>query len=242
MPGTGYNYQHYSWALEHGACQRWLRNAPQLGQPAPDFELPALDGTPHRLSQYRGRTVVIEFGSYTCPIFCARNTAMETLAAARPDTAFLIIYTREAHPGTHTPAHRTLLDKHKAAHRLAAAETISRTLLIDTLDGPVHRQYGPVWDSVFVIDPVGRIVLRQAWNHPAAVAHALNILANGESPAAESIDMDRTESPTAFGHGLLRGGPDALLDFYTGAPPPVRELLRQSASAEVRSVISKAQQ
>lgn len=39
----------------------------QLQQPAPDFELPDLDGNLHKLSQYRGRIVILNFWSVECP-------------------------------------------------------------------------------------------------------------------------------------------------------------------------------
>jgi peroxiredoxin len=39
----------------------------QNGQPAPDFELPDLDGQLHRLGALRGRVVVLNFWSAECP-------------------------------------------------------------------------------------------------------------------------------------------------------------------------------
>jgi peroxiredoxin len=36
-------------------------------QPAPDFELPDLQGTLHKLSDYRGRIVIVNFWSAECP-------------------------------------------------------------------------------------------------------------------------------------------------------------------------------
>ena len=39
----------------------------QLNQPAPDFELSDLRGIPHRLSDYRGKIVIINFWSAECP-------------------------------------------------------------------------------------------------------------------------------------------------------------------------------
>ncbi len=39
----------------------------QLNQPAPDFELPDLEGNLHRLSDYRGRIVIVNFWSCECP-------------------------------------------------------------------------------------------------------------------------------------------------------------------------------
>jgi peroxiredoxin len=39
----------------------------QLNQPAPDFELPDLQGIPHQLSDYRGKIIIINFWSAECP-------------------------------------------------------------------------------------------------------------------------------------------------------------------------------
>lgn len=39
----------------------------QLNQPAPDFELPDLQGKQHKLSDYRGSIVIVNFWSAECP-------------------------------------------------------------------------------------------------------------------------------------------------------------------------------
>jgi peroxiredoxin len=39
----------------------------QINNPAPDFELPDLEGKVHRLSDYRGKIVIINFWSCECP-------------------------------------------------------------------------------------------------------------------------------------------------------------------------------
>ena len=39
----------------------------RLNQPAPDFELPDLKGNFHKLSNYRGRIVILNFWSAECP-------------------------------------------------------------------------------------------------------------------------------------------------------------------------------
>ncbi|MFZ5922934.1 MAG: redoxin domain-containing protein [Chloroflexota bacterium] len=40
---------------------------PEINQPAPDFELPDLEGGVHRLSDFRGRIVIVSFWSAECP-------------------------------------------------------------------------------------------------------------------------------------------------------------------------------
>lgn len=39
----------------------------QINQPAPDFELPDLQGKAHKLSEYRGTIVIVNFWSCECP-------------------------------------------------------------------------------------------------------------------------------------------------------------------------------
>ena len=39
----------------------------QINEPAPDFELPDLEGKPQRLSDYRNKIVIVNFWSCECP-------------------------------------------------------------------------------------------------------------------------------------------------------------------------------
>jgi len=39
----------------------------QINEPAPNFELPDLEGKQHKLSDYRGRIVIVNFWSCECP-------------------------------------------------------------------------------------------------------------------------------------------------------------------------------
>lgn len=239
-PADTYNYRAFSFAVEDGAFERFLSVAPQLGAPAPNFELPDLEGRHHRLADWRGQPVVVEFGSYTCPIFCGHNPAMAQLAAAHPEAVFVVIYTREAHPGERVPVHETVADKARSARRLVEDEKIARLLLVDDLDGTVHRAYGAGWDAVFVVDADGNIALRRAWNDPAQIGLALDALRVGKPVSVESTETAPPDSGAGFGHGLLRGGRHALLDFYRSAPPPVRERLETSTSPVVREVLEAA--
>ena len=237
---TAYNYEVFDFALEPGEFERWLQAGPGIGQEAPDFELLDLEGEALRLSALRDRPVVLEFGSYTCPIFSDRVPAMERLAQDHPEAAFLVIYVREAHPGEIQGPHRSLVEKWSAARRLVTAEVLARRVLVDSLDGAVHRAYGGAWNPVYVIAPSdGRVVMRQAWNHPALVGAVLDDLVAGTvSKVPESIEMLREAGCRPMGLRLLeRGGARALRDFYRSAPRPVSEALRSSASEAVREAI-----
>ncbi len=241
MTKETYNYPAYSWDLETDELARWLADGPRTGEMAPDFELTDLDGTTVRLSNLRGRPVVIEFGSYSCPIFSDRVPAMERLAREHPEVSFLVIAIREAHPGERLRQHKTAAEKRSAARKLAIEEGIGRRVLVDDLEGTVHRAYGGAWNPVCVLDADGKVIFRRAWNHPDEVAAALAALADSSpAPTGETVEMAQLSGRQPIGLRLLeRGGRKALLDFYRGAPPPVRRRLEESPSAAVRAAVKE---
>jgi len=59
----------------------------RTGEAAPDFELPDLDGHPHRLASQRGRLTVLHFWSAVCP--WTERTDGRVLAAVRAAEADL---------------------------------------------------------------------------------------------------------------------------------------------------------
>jgi peroxiredoxin len=238
--GDDYNYDAFSFELEAPEFRRWRHDGVQLGEVAPDFALTDVAGARTRLSDLRGRTVVLEFGSYTCPVFCGHIAPMDALAQRHPEAEFLAIYVREAHPGEKIGPQRTAADKRRLARELLGVEALRRTLLIDTVDGAVHRRYGGAWNPVYVVDAGGRVVLRRAWNDPTEVEAVLVELRDGRRPEPrESMAMGRPARRRPAGLELLeRGGRRALLDFYRSAPPPLQEMLRRSPSTAVAAVVT----
>jgi peroxiredoxin len=63
-----------------------------INQPAPDFEAPDLDGAFHRLSDYRGKIVILNFWSCECPHSERTDKAiMSMFVQWRDDVAMLSI-------------------------------------------------------------------------------------------------------------------------------------------------------
>jgi hypothetical protein len=61
-----YNYRHFRARHLLGEARRALADfAPRPGEEAPDFELPASIGPDIRLSDLRGRPVLLHFGSFS---------------------------------------------------------------------------------------------------------------------------------------------------------------------------------
>ncbi len=166
---------------------------------------------------------------------------MERLAREHSEAEFLVIAVREAHPGEITRPHRARTQKVQAARRLAAEEGLGRRVLVDDLEGTVHRAYGGARNPVYVIDAEGHVVFRRAWNHPCEVSEALGALATGGSiPAGESVEIAQLSGRQPIALRLLeRGGRQALLDFFRSAPAPVQHRLRESASEAVQPIVKR---
>ena len=233
-----YNYAHFDFTKESLEKLHWHEHAPALGATVEDFELPVIDGNEWRLSDCLGAPVVIEFGSFTCPIFCGRIEAMEDLAASFPDATFVIIYVREAHPGEVTPSHDGMEDKIAAATRLQSSEQIQREILLDHVDGSIHRRFGANYNGVFVLDAQARVVLRRRWNEPSDVRRALSAFADGRYPVpSDALSFGTPCDRLPPGEEILnRGGVQALVDFASNAPTGIARML-EASSTRVRQYL-----
>ena len=76
---------------------------------------------------------------------------------------FAFIYTREAHPGEKYGHHQSFEQKLRNARDMVDAHNIRRPMLVDDLDGKVHRAYGSLPNMAYIIGGGGKIVYRAAW-------------------------------------------------------------------------------
>jgi hypothetical protein len=75
---------------------------------------------------------------------------------------FPFMYVREAHPGELYGAHQSIAQKFEHA-RVFREYGVERQILVDSLYGRVHRQYGGVSNMTFILDHTGHIVFRAEW-------------------------------------------------------------------------------
>lgn len=158
------------WRLLRAGRERAHHPAPAPGQIAPDFTLPAQDGQPVHLSQYRGRWVVLYFYPKDFTTGCsveARNFQRELPQFEKLNAVVLGVSGQDAR------SHQEFCTKEKLNFRLLA----------DT-DGKVSRQWGSLLDlsimsmsarHTFLIDPEGRIA--QRWLAVNPFHHGLEVLA-----------------------------------------------------------------
>jgi len=238
-----YNYESFTRDLldKEMSCKS---AGPQPGERAPDFEARTLKGETIRLSNYRRwKNVVLTFGSLTSPMTAGSIGGMNGLCRkfTRSDVQFLFVYVREAHPGDRIPAHRSMEDKLRAAEALRGREEIRMPIIVDELRGSIHRKYGKLPNSTFLIDKSGRIAFRALWTQPSVIEDALEALlerqrGRGVEHAVVHGGEDRS-FPLSYAlvhaYGTLeRAGEKSLADFREALGARGRVVLASSRIAE----------
>jgi hypothetical protein len=86
---------------------------------------------------------------------------------------FLTIYVREPHPGEHYGPHRTWEQKLKFARDCREQDRIHNPMLVDDLEGTVHRLYGLMPNMIYIIDKNGKIAYKAMWTDDEEIASVL---------------------------------------------------------------------
>lgn len=167
-------------------------SGPAVGAEAPNFTLADLDGAPVSLADLRGKPVVMEFGSYTCPIFRGKINAFEELQKQYGSTVhFVLVYTREAHPidGWEIPAqtendivikqHTTYDERLTCAKRTRDELGVTTRILVDDIDNTVTTQYAGAPNRGYVLDADGKVVSKQVWINVSQTRLVLDELLGG---------------------------------------------------------------
>ena len=132
------------------------------------------------------------------------------------------MYTREAHPGEHLPAHESFAQKRAHARRFQQRWSIERPIWVDDLEGTVHRAYGALPNMAWIVDSRGRIAYKANWTDARSIEAALGQVmweeahrAAGRSMAPFHVEMsvERLRDRPAFLEGLLEAGPRAVEEF-----------------------------
>src|SRR5215510_13816849 len=201
----------------------------RVGTKAPDFTLADLGGKTVRLSRCRGKfNVVLMFVSVTC------GATATQLRAVRPSIRslytrykkkgfkFLLIYTKEPHPGESIPQPTTFEERVENAARLKQEEKVNFPILIDTPDNAVRNAYRGWSNGIFVVNKEGLLVFRSSWTHGPELAQVLHDLHAWEKAQTRNqlvrvcyserlVGLPRNKKISARVH--RRAGPRAAQDF-----------------------------
>jgi peroxiredoxin len=164
----------------------------QLNQPAPNFELPDLRGHLHRLSDYRGRIVIVNFWSAECPhsertdhvllnslVDWGEGVVLLSIAANRNESVQMV---EESAKTRRIPT--VLIDAEQIVADLYEAVTTPQVFVVDHQG--ILRYRGAVDDMKFRRPKPTQLYLQEA----------IEALLSGHNP-------DVTETP-AYGCSIVR--------------------------------------
>jgi Redoxin len=131
----------------------------EIGAPAPDRPLMGADGLTHQLSDYRGKTVILEWTSPVCPYTANkyRHGLMQAIQrrAARQGIVWLSI-------DTSSPGKPGFLSPGQAKARIMATGAVVTAFLFD-IGGAFARPYGiRTTPSMVMINGEGRVIYQGA--------------------------------------------------------------------------------
>lgn len=220
-----YNYEHFMpGVLMKDAQLIQHPEDPRPGESAPDFTLKDLNGRPWRLQDLQGRPTVLLIGSGTCPVTQGNLPGLQSLYeeyGAR--CQWLMLYVREAHPGENLSAHKSYEQKRDQAEQFRQATQTPWPILIDEIDGAVHKQFGLLPNSVFLIDADGRVAFVGEISHAPTLRQALDHLFEQNMRGIVPESEDKTPhmlGPTAYGWAAIeRGGEVSKRDVGRRMPP-----------------------
>ena len=156
---------------------------------APAFELTDLKGRSVSLESLRGKPVVLEFGSYTCPVFRRQVEAIERIHRDLGDAVhWVLVYTKEAHPtdgwevplntreGIEISQHTSFQERLDSAKQCNENLDLRLRVLVDRYDNSVTDAYGGAPNRGYVIDGDGKVISKQVWIDPQRTHEVLQTL------------------------------------------------------------------
>jgi peroxiredoxin len=202
--------------------------AAKVGIAAPHFEASTVDGAVIRLTDFRGkRHVVMMTGAVTSPMCAFEVPAFNQLQKEFDSVSFFLLYTRESHPAENYAAHNSFEQKLAYARDLKRLENIQFPILVDHLDGRIHRAYGGWPNAVFVIHKDGRLIFRSNMANHGELRQFLNDLLAVDKAAAEGRVTHLQYSERVMPHEAdqathrrvyERAGPKAFEDYWAKRP------------------------
>ncbi|MCK9489720.1 MAG: thioredoxin family protein [Xanthomonadales bacterium] len=125
---------------------------PAIGAPAPDFSLPDSDGNTRTLSEFAGRTVILEWTNYDCPFvrkhYDSGNMQQQQTQAVADGAVWLVV-------NSSSPGKQGHVDAEGARADIAKDGFASSAYLLDP-EGTVGMAYGAMTTPhMYIIDGDG---------------------------------------------------------------------------------------
>jgi len=157
----------------------------QAGKPAPDFTFTDIEGTAAKLSDFRGKYVVIEWFNHGCPFTEKhyKSDKMQDLQRKYTGDGVVWIAVNSTNDG-----HANYMDAAMTRKEAEAYGTSATYIVLDP-SGKIGKLYGAkTTPDIFIVDPQGKIIYTGA-------ADSINSTDTGDIAKAENyIDLTLTQA------------------------------------------------
>lgn len=171
---------------------------PIVGQPAPDFTATDSNGATHKLSEFKGKTVVLEWTNNECPFVMKHYSSgnMQATQKKAVDSGVIWLSVISSAPGK-----QGNVDGAKANELTTSRNASPTAVLLDTT-GEVGKLYGAkTTPHMFVIDKDGKLVYAGAIDSIASpresdIKEATNYVTQAldEIAAGKPVSVSSTKS------------------------------------------------
>ncbi len=180
-------------ALPLLAASLAVQAAPSIGQAAPDFTLTDANGNSVKLSDYRGKHVVLEWTNPGCPYVRKHYDSGNMPTTQKDATGKGVVWLQV---NSTSRDHADWLDPGPLASWMTSHKAAPSAILIDS-EGTVGKAYGArTTPHMYIVDPQGRLAYAGgidsiASSNPADVNKAVNYVrqAVAEVASAKPISM-----------------------------------------------------
>ena len=221
---SDYRFEHLNLGLLLRDMQ-FRRTALVPGDRLPDATLFDLEGREVSLSALAaGRPIALVTGSTTCPATASAMPDLNRLEQRYGDRVqFVLLQVREAHPGAEIDQPHTLRDKVQHAQLMREVYDVGWPVLVDDIDGTLHRQLDTEPNSLHIIAADGEILYRALFAGAAGVENAIAAVAAEEQLTKKSSQsLLPVLNSVGFMHdAVVRAGAGAYADMVKAAPPMV---------------------
>jgi hypothetical protein len=135
---------------------------------------------------------------------------------------FVDVLARQAHPGPAAPAYRSVDQKMRDAERYKDEHKIPWPVIVDDLEGTVHRIYGGLADPTYLIDVDGKVSFYNMWAHVPTLHEAIDMLFKQGARGVVENGIDKLPHPLASmtdgWEAIRRGLPQSFIELETAFP------------------------
>jgi len=186
--------------LTLAVCATMAAASPEIGKPAPEFTLTDSTGTPHNLSDFKGKFVVLEWLNHGCPFVKKHYDSGNMQKLQKKYTGKDVVWLSIVSSAPGKQGHMTPEDTNKTKKEKGAAPT---AILLDE-DGTVGRLYeAKVTPELFIINPEGTLIYKGGIDDKKSVDQA--DIATSTNFVAQALDEALAGKPVSMAETAAYG-------------------------------------